>query len=69
MRKIMRLLKWIIDDLNEGCIATAKMCGAEDNPEIADDIKLANDKIIEAQKAVTEAMSVLAQIYKECYDD
>lgn len=69
MRKILRLLKWIIDDLNEGCIATAKMYGAEDNPEIADEIKYANDKIVEAQKAVTEAMSVLAQIYTECYDD
>ena len=69
MRKLMRLLKWIIDDLNQGCIATAKMYGIEENPEIADEIKYANDKIIEAQKAVTEAMSVLAQIYKECYDD
>ena len=69
MRKTLRLLKWIIDDLNEGCIATAKMYGSEENPEIAGEIKFANDKIIEAQKAVTEAMRILTQIYEECYDD
>ena len=69
MRKTLRLLKWIADDLNQGCIATAKMFGAEDNPEIAEEIKYANDKIIEAQKAVTDAMCILAQIYEECYDD
>ncbi len=71
MRKTIRLLKWIIDDLNKACVATAKMYGAElaNNPEIADEVKFANDKITEAQKAVTEAMSTLALIYQECYDD
>lgn len=69
MRKTQRLLKWIIEDLNQCNIATAKMVGAEKNPEIADEINYANDKIIEAQKAVTEAMCVFAQIYAEQYDD
>ena len=55
--------------MNQCNIATAKMVGAEKNPEIADEINYVNDKIIEAQKAVTEAMCVFAQIYAEQYDD
>lgn len=69
MRKTIRLLKWIMNDLTEANIKTAKMGGNEDNPEIADEIKYANDKIVEAQTAVTDAMCTLAQIYQECYDD
>ena len=69
MRKTLRLLKWINEDLSQGLIATAKMYGGEENPEIASEIISANNKIVEAQKAVNDAMRILAQIYEECYDD
>ena len=69
MRKTIRLLKWIMNDLTEANIKTAKMAGSENDPEIADEIKCANDSIVEAQKAVTDAMCGLAQFYQETYDD
>ena len=69
MRKTLRLLKWIDEDLSQGIITTAKMYGSEENPEIAGEIISANNKIVEAQKAVNDAMCILAQIYEECYDD
>ena len=69
MRKTLRLLKWIDEDLSQGIITTAKMYGSEENPEIAGEIISANNKIVEAQKAVNDAKRILAQIYEECYDD
>lgn len=67
MRKILRLLQWIIGDLHESNMAIAKIYRNENNPEIADKIIYASNKIIEAKKAVTKAMDVLKQIYD--YDD
>lgn len=69
MRKTLRLLKWINEDLSQGIIATAKMYGSEENPVIAREIISANNKIVEAQKAVNDAKRILEQIYEECYDD
>ena len=69
MRILLRLIKWTVDDLVECSIKTAQMYGAEENPDIAEKINEANDKILEAKKAVTEAQLILSQIYQECYDD
>ena len=63
MRKIHRLLQSIIGDLNESSITIAKIYGNENEPEIADKVIYASDKIIEAKKAVVEAMNTLRQIY------
>ena len=65
MRKILRLLQWIICDLHESNMAIAKIYGNENEPEIADKIIYANDK--KAKKAVAKAMDVLKQIYN--YED
>ena len=67
MRKIHRLLQSIIGDLNESSITIAKIYGNENEPEIADKVIYVSDKIIEAKKAVVEAMNTLRQIYD--YDD
>ena len=67
MRKILRLLQRIISDLHESNMSIAKIYRNENEPEIADKIIYASDKIIEAKKAVAEAMNVLKQIYD--YDD
>ena len=54
---------WKIRDLNESSMAIAKIYGSENEPKITDKIIYANDKIIEAKKAVAKAMDVLRQVY------
>ena len=69
MRKILRLLRWIIGDLNESSMAIAKIYANEEESEIADQIIKASGKIVEAKKAIIEAMDILEQIYERCYGD
>ena len=62
MKKLIKHI-WKIRDLNESSMAIAKIYGNENEPEIADKVIYASDKIIEAKKAVAKAMDVLRQIY------
>ena len=71
MRKTIRLLKIISEDIEEGIIKTAELQAKEEkeNEEIAEEIGEANAKICKANALIGEALETLEMIYQECYDD
>ena len=71
MRKTLRLLDWIVNDIDE----TKKKLEAVidddlgDNEELQEEAEQAEQEIIEARRKILHASDTLRQIYNECYDD
>ncbi len=71
MRKTLRLLDWIVNDIDE----TKKKLEAVidddlgDNEELQKEAEEAEQEIIEARRKILHASDTLRQIYNECYDD
>ena len=68
MRKILRLLDWIVNDIDEA----KKKLEAVIDDDLSDNDELqkeAEQEIIEARRKILHASDTLRQIYNECYDD
>ena len=71
MRKTLRLLDWIVSDIDE---AKKKLEAVIDddlscNEELEREAEQAEQEIIEARRKILHASDTLRQIYNECYDD
>ena len=71
MRKTLRLLDWIVNDIDE---AKKKLEAVIDddlgnNDELQEEAEQAEQEIIEARRKILHASDTLRQIYNECYDD
>lgn len=71
MRKILRLLDWIVSDIDE---AKKKLEAVIDddlsnNDELQKEAEEAEQEIIEARRKILHASDTLRQIYNECYED
>lgn len=71
MRKTLRLLDWIVNDIDE---AKKKLEAVIDddlsnNDELQKDAEEAEQEIVEARRKILHASDTLRQIYNECYDD
>ena len=71
MRKTLRLLDWIVSDIDE---AKKKLEAVIDddlscNVELEREAEEAEQEIVEAKRKILRASDTLRQIYNECYDD
>ena len=71
MRKTLRLLDWIVKDIDE---AKKKLEAVIDddlsgNVELKREAEQAEQEIVEARRKILHASDTLRQIYNECYDD
>jgi F0F1-type ATP synthase membrane subunit b/b' len=71
MRKTLRLLDWIVNDIDE---AKKKLEAVIDddlgnNEELQEEAEQAEQEIIEARRKILHASDTLRQIYNECYED
>lgn len=69
MRKTIRLLNGIREDLFLAERKIRDRIWEETNTDIAQELQDALKKVEEAYKAVGEAKDTCSQIYQECYDD
>ena len=71
MRKTLRLLDWIVNDIDE----TKKILESvidddlSNNDELQKEAEEAEQEIVEARRKILHASDTLRQIYNECYDD
>lgn len=71
MRKTLRLLDWIVNDIDE---AKKKLEAVIDddlgnNDELQEEAEQAEQEVIEARRKILHASDTLRQIYNECYED
>jgi uncharacterized coiled-coil DUF342 family protein len=71
MRKTLRLLDWIVNDIDE---AKKKLEAVIDddlsnNDELQKEAEEAEQEIVEARRKILHASDTLRQIYNECYED
>ena len=71
MRKLLRLLSWVVNDIDD---AKQKLEAVIDddlsgNEEIADEAEQAEQEIVEARRKILHASDTLRQIYNDCYED
>ena len=71
MRKTLRLLDWIVNDIDEAKKKLEVVLDDDlgDNEELQKEAEEAEQEIIEARRKILHASDTLHQIYNECYDD
>lgn len=71
MRKTLRLLDWIVNDIDEAKKKLEAVIDDDlgDNEELQKEAEQAEQEIIEARRKILHASDTLRQIYNECYDD
>jgi uncharacterized coiled-coil DUF342 family protein len=71
MRKTLRLLDWIVNDIDEAKKKLEAVIDDElgDNDELQKEAEEAEQEIVEARRKILHASDTLRQIYNECYDD
>lgn len=71
MRKTLRLLDWIVNDIDEARKKLEAVIDDElgDNDELQKEAEEAEQEIVEARRKILHASDTLRQIYNECYDD
>ena len=71
MRKTLRLLDWIVSDIDEAKKKLEAVIDDDlgDNDELQKEAEKAEQEIIEARRKILHASDTLRQIYNECYDD
>lgn len=71
MRKTLRLLNWIVNDIDEARKKLEAVIDDDlgDNDELQKEAEEAEQEIIEARRKILHASDTLRQIYNECYDD
>ena len=71
MRKTLRLLDWIVNDIDEAKKQLESVIDDDlsNNDELQKEAEEAEQEIIEARRKILHASDTLRQIYNECYDD
>lgn len=69
MRKTIRLLTWINNDLEISMKRMEKLKNGESNDEVLNELIKAQDNAIIAQRRIRDSLNILRQIYNECYED
>ena len=71
MRKTLRLLDWIVNDIDEAKKKLEAVIDDDlgDNEELQEEAEEAEQEIVEARRKILHASDTLRQIYNECYDD
>lgn len=71
MRKTLRLLDWIVSDIDEAKKKLEAVIDDDlgDNDELQKEAEEAEQEIVEARRKILHASDTLRQIYNECYDD
>ena len=71
MRKTLRLLDWIINDIDEAKKKLEAVIDDDlgDNEELQEEAEEAEQEIVEARRKILHASDTLRQIYNECYED
>jgi hypothetical protein len=69
MRKTIRLLTWINNDLESSMKRMEKLKNGESNDEVLNELIKAQDNAIIAQRRIRDSLNILRQIYNECYED
>ena len=71
MRKTLRLLDWIVNDIDDTKKNLEAVIDDElgDNDELQKEAEEAEQEIVEARRKILHASDTLRQIYNECYDD
>ena len=71
MRKTLRLLGWIVSDIDEAKKKLEAVIDDDlgDNEELQKEAEQAEQEIVEARRKILHASDTLRQIYNECYDD
>lgn len=71
MRKTLRLLDWIVNDIDEAKKKLEAVIDDDlgDNEELQKEAEEAEQEIIEARRKILHASDTLRQIYNECYED
>jgi uncharacterized coiled-coil DUF342 family protein len=71
MRKTLRLLDWIVNDIDDAKKNLEAVIDDElgDNDELQKEAEEAEQEIVEARRKILHASDTLRQIYNECYDD
>ena len=69
MQKLIRQLKYTHNDIQTSRAKMWEVYSTETNIEIAEDMAISYQKLLKAEKAVSEALDIIRQIYQECYDD
>jgi len=71
MRKTLRLLDWIVNDIDEAKKKLEAVIDDDlgDNDELQKEAEEAEQEIIEARRKILHASDTLRQIYNECYED
>ena len=71
MRKTLRLLDWIVNDIDEAKKKLEAVIDDElgDNEELQKEAEEAEQEIVEARRKILHASDTLRQTYNECYED
>jgi uncharacterized coiled-coil DUF342 family protein len=71
MRKTLRLLDWIVNDIDDAKKNLEAVIDDElgDNDELQKEAEEAEQEIVEARRKILHASDTLRQIYNECYED
>lgn len=71
MRKTLRLLEWIVSDIDEAKKKLEAVIDDDlgDNDELQKEAEQAEQEIVEARRKILHASDTLRQIYNECYED
>jgi uncharacterized coiled-coil DUF342 family protein len=71
MRKTLRLLDWIVNDIDDAKKNLEAVIDDElgDNDELQKEAEEAEQEIVEARRKILHASDTLRQIYSECYED
>jgi uncharacterized coiled-coil DUF342 family protein len=71
MRKTLRLLDWIVNDIDDAKKNLEAVIDDElgNNDELQKEAEEAEQEIVEARRKILHASDTLRQIYNECYDD
>ena len=71
MRKTLRLLDWIVNDIDEAKKKLEAVIDDDlgDNEELQEEAEKAEQEIVEARRKILHASDTLRQIYNERYED
>ena len=71
MRKTLRLLDWIVNDIDDARDRIEAIIDDDlgDNEELQKEAEEAEQEIVEARRKILHASDTLRNIYNECYDD
>ena len=69
MHKLIRQLKFTQEEIQTSKKELQRVYDVETNQEITEEMFIVHQKLQKAEKAVSEGLDIIGQIYNECYED